>query len=196
MANGKAGGTKSTIASADPSGRWPANVILDEDAGAMLDAQSGLLRARGNRTAKVHGNHDGTSYVLPSTIEHGNPSDSGGASRFFYCAKASKREREAGLGHLDEQRRTDGRDGDCDNPRLRTSARRNTHPTVKPLSLMRWLVRLITPPGGLVLDPFTGSGSTGCAAVAEGFRFTGCELSDEYAEIARARIAHWKEQAR
>ena len=67
---------------------------------------------------------------------------------------------------------------------------RNIHSTVKPISLMRWLVRLVTPPDGLVLDPFTGSGTTGCAAVLEGKRFVGCELNAEYAEIARARIAH------
>ena len=71
----------------------------------------------------------------------------------------------------------------------RTTTRANHHPTVKPTDLMRYLCRLVTPPGGIVLDPFTGSGSTGKAAVLEGFRFVGCELSPEYAAIARARIA-------
>lgn len=84
----------------------------------------------------------------------------GEAARFFYCPKASKQDREAG----------------------------NSHPTVKPTDLMRYLCRLVTPPGGTVLDPFMGSGSTGKAAVLEGFRFVGCELSDEYADIAMARI--------
>jgi site-specific DNA-methyltransferase (adenine-specific) len=93
----------------------------------------------------------------------------GQAARFFYCAKASKRDREEGLQPGDR--------------------RANIHPTVKPTDLMRYLCRLVTPPGGLVLDPFTGSGSTGKAAVLEGFRFIGCELSEEYAAIARARIA-------
>jgi site-specific DNA-methyltransferase (adenine-specific) len=88
--------------------------------------------------------------------------DTGSAARFFYCAKASKSDRGEG----------------------------NVHPTVKPTELMRYLCRLITPPGGVVLDPFTGSGSTGKAAVLEGFRFVGCELSDEYVRIAEARIAH------
>jgi site-specific DNA-methyltransferase (adenine-specific) len=69
--------------------------------------------------------------------------------------------------------------------------RRNHHPTIKPIALMRWLCRLVTPPGGLILDPFTGSGSTGCAAALEGFRFAGIEQSAEYAAIAEARIAHW-----
>lgn len=118
-----------------PSGRWPANIILDEEAGTILDAQTG------------------------------------GASRFFYCAKTSKSEREAGLGGTKDERQ-------------------NNHPTVKPISLMKWLVKLITPPGGTVLDPFTGSGSTGCAAVAEGFSFVGCELEEEYVNIAQKRIAN------
>jgi site-specific DNA-methyltransferase (adenine-specific) len=84
----------------------------------------------------------------------------GDAARFFYCAKASKRDRE-------------------DN---------NNHPTVKPTDLMRYLCRLVTPPGGVVLDPFMGSGSTGKAAMLEGFQFIGIDISDEYLEIARARI--------
>lgn len=149
-----------------PAGRWPANVLLDEEAAKMLDATAD-------------------------------------ASRFFYCAKASKGEREAGLeafpkksaGELTE--REDGTDG-LNSPRAgagRTGGRANVHPTVKPLSLMRWLCRLITPPGGVVLDPFTGSGSTGCAAVLEGFDFLGIEREEEYARIAEARIAHWKGKA-
>jgi len=88
--------------------------------------------------------------------------DSGGASRFFYTAKASRADREDG----------------------------NGHPTVKPTDLMRWLCRLVTPPGGTVLDPFCGSGSTGVAANAEGFDFIGVERELEYVEIARRRIAN------
>jgi len=115
----------------------------------------------------------------------------GGASRFFYTAKASRSEREAGLERFESRNVNDGRDTSIDNPYQRgDTQRRNVHPTVKPISLMRWLVRLITPPGGVVLDPFTGSGSTGVAAVLEGARFIGCELSAEYAQLARARIAH------
>lgn len=154
-------------------GRWPANVILDEDAGALLDT--------------VH--HVESGCALTDAIRRAT-NESVGPSRFFYCAKASKKEREAGLEHLELQRRTDGREGDCDNPRLRTSERRNTHPTVKPLALMQWLCRLVTPiRPGLILDPFAGSGSTGCAAKKEGFGFIGLELSSEYCEIARARIS-------
>jgi len=68
---------------------------------------------------------------------------------------------------------------------------RNVHPTVKPIDLMRWLCRLVTPPGGLILDPFCGSGTTGCAAVLEGFRFVGVEREPEYVRIAEARIRWW-----
>lgn len=93
------------------------------------------------------------------------------ASRFFYCAKAERGEREAGL---------DGGE-----------QRANVHPTVKPIAVMRWLCRLITPPGGLILDPFNGSGTTGCAAVQLGFSYLGIEREPEYAAIARARIEHW-----
>lgn len=95
--------------------------------------------------------HDGSEEVLALLGE---------AARFFYCAKASRKDRGDG----------------------------NTHPTVKPTDLMRYLCRLVTPPGGIVLDPFMGSGSTGKAAMREGFRFIGCEMSPEYLEIARARI--------
>jgi len=90
----------------------------------------------------------------------------GSAARYFYCAKASKKDRGDG----------------------------NNHPTVKPTDLMRYLCRLVTPPGGVVLDPFMGSGSTGKAAMLEGFRFIGCELSPEYAEIANKRIESVVEQ--
>ncbi len=122
----------------------------------------------------------------------------GHASRFFYCAKASKRDRDEGCGKLpvtdasDMVDRDEGSDG-MNSPRAgagRTSGARNFHPTVKPTELMRWLVRLVTPPGGTVVDPFTGSGSTGKAAVLEGFNFIGCELGPDYMRIAVARIGH------
>ena len=135
------------------SGRWPANLLLDEEAAALL----------------------------------------GESSRFFYCAKASRSEREAGLEHLATVRRSDGREKDLENPRLRTSARRNNHPTVKPLALMRYLVRLVTPPSGVVLDPFCGSGTTIIAAVLEGFSGTGIDKEASYVSIARARVRYWKE---
>jgi len=115
------------------------------------------------------------------------------AARYFYTAKASGEDRDEGLEAFDRLR-TGSMQATADGSMLtgsgneRTTTRANHHPTVKPTDLMRYLVRMVTPPGGLVLDPFTGSGSTGRAAMLEGMRFIGCELSPEYAEIARARI--------
>lgn len=117
--------------------------------------------------------------------------------RYFYSAKASKSDREAGLELFNMHTagevtggRQEGSDG-LNSPRSgagRTSGAKNIHPTVKPTELMRWLCRLVTPPGGFIVDPFTGSGSTGRGAALEGFDFLGFELDAQYAEIARARI--------
>jgi hypothetical protein len=184
---------------ASPAGRWPANVVLSEDAAALLDAQSGTLHTHPGTMqseSKPGWYGKGTTQKPGTVLSHG---DTGGASRFYYVAKASRREREAGL----EGMRQDGRrvfmassgrtqvDGEWVETHSEPVPRTNHHPTVKPLALMRWLCRLVTPPGGLVLDPFTGSGSTGCAAVLEGFRFLGIEQEAEYVAIAERRIAHW-----
>ena len=129
--------------------------------------------------------HDGSEEVEALT---------GSAARFFYCAKASKADRDDGLQRF-EVRRTGGMQATADGSMLtgsgneRTTARANHHPTVKPTALMQYLCRLVTPPGGTVLDPFTGSGSTGRGAILEGFNFIGIEREAEYVEIARARIA-------
>ena len=125
----------------------------------------------------------------------------GDAARFFYCAKASKRDRDEGCEGMEEAVRACAIEGHKYNAISKTGerkrpARRNHHPTVKPTELMRYLCRLVTPPDGLVLDPFTGSGSTGKAAMLEGLRFVGAELSEEYIEIARARIGHAAGQSR
>ena len=135
--------------------------------------------------------------------------DSGSAARFFkccpmddpdaevkrliYCAKASKADRDAGCEGLEERKagalnmRTDAH---SERNGMDTAPRRNFHATVKPTALMRYLCRLVTPPGGVVLDPFAGSGSTGVAAIKEGFRFVGIEKDPEYFEIAKARLLH------
>ncbi len=124
----------------------------------------------------------------------------GSAARFFYCAKASKKDRDEGLEGFEAKATAFGNqaqaelkrgnlDHDDGNSGMnKVKMRQNIHPTVKPTDLMRYLCRLVTPPGGVVLDPFMGSGSTGKAAMLEGFQFVGCELSPEYLEIARARI--------
>ena len=117
-------------------------------------------------------------------------------SRFFYCAKASKADRDDGVllaaTSAAEMVERDADSAGMNSPRAgagRTSGARNDHPTVKPTALMQWLVRLVTPPGGTVLDPFTGSGSTGKACVLEGFEFIGFEMDPHYCEIAEQRIA-------
>ncbi len=172
-------------------GRWPANLILDEAAGAALDEQSGVLKS-GARSGGKHqrAEEDGWGMSGVGALT----GSTGGASRFFYCAKASKSERNAGLDDRTPTNVNDGRETSIDNPYQRgDTLRSNIHPTVKPLALMRYLARLTaTPTGGIVLDPFAGSGSTLCAAVAEGRPCIGIELDEEYAEIARARVAHHK----
>lgn len=173
-----------------PAGRFPANLILDEEAGKLLDEQSGILKT-GAAKPFVGEVKESASIGKKRSMLKGHSSNEGGTSRFFYCAKASKKEREAGLESMPSKKVSDGRTKTNNSPRLRDATeRKNTHPTVKPISLMQWLVRLITPPGGIVLDPFTGSGSTGCAAMKEGFDFIGCDLSAEYVEIANKRIEH------
>lgn len=184
-------GTDPTQSAGDaPAGRWPANLVLDDVAARALDAQTGQ---------SASSNHVQHNSCMRKSVAKGSDTphtshghvDSGGASRFFYTAKASRSEREAGLERFESRNVNDGRATSMDTAYQRgDTQRRNVHPTVKPVALMRWLVRLITPPGGLVLDPFTGSGSTGVAAVLEGARFVGCELSPEFAQLARARIAH------
>jgi len=225
-------------------GRWPANVVLDAEAGALLDAQSG---ERGGSFAYEPENGTARSQSVANVpgINLGRVEgfgDTGGASRFFFTVKedpcgpasiadesssqpsgpgvsapeavtsseflargiesdrirfryepkADRAEREIGMEWAELRRdsdrsKVDGPGGD--NPRNRTNApARNHHPTVKPIALMQWLVRLVARPGSLVLDPFMGSGSTGIAALRESCDFVGIELSEEYAEIARRRI--------
>ena len=145
------------------TGRFPANVIFDEEAGKMLDEQSGY--GRSFKSKSDYEGIQGTQNIFKGTYGKNTGQlydDSGGASRFFYCPKTSKKER------------NDGTD--------------NNHPTVKPTDLMLYLIRLVTPKGGVTLDPFMGSGSTGKAAIIGGFDFIGIEREKEYMKIAEARI--------
>ena len=176
-------------------GRFPANIIFDEEAGKILDEQSGDSKSskRGaHNNKKTEHNH---SFTPPEAIygDHNTYGDTGGASRFFYCPKTSKKDRNDGCDVL-ETKAIVGRDEGQDNTSIafkaRPSERKNNHPTVKPTELMAYLVRMVTPKGGTVLDPFMGSGSTGKAAVREGMNFIGIEREDEYMEISRARIEH------
>ena len=137
-------------------------------------------------------------------IVKGHDDNGGSAARFFYCAKASKADRDEGLDGMEERpsagavgmQRVTARNWGDDSETVyeRKTVARNHHPTVKPTALMRYLCRLVTPPGGVVLDPFMGSGSTGKAAVMEGFDFMGIEVEPEYYALAEARIAHAQEQ--
>ena len=113
----------------------------------------------------------------------------GDAASFFYCPKASREDKEEGLENFEPSTVGDGRPVAIDNAYQRGKTERlNTHPTVKPTDLMRYLCRMITPPGGVILDPFMGSGSTGKAAMLEFFQFVGIDLTPEYYRIAEARI--------
>jgi len=152
-----------------PVGRWPANLIHD----GSEEVLAGFPQARsaGDYCGKETEPRNSANYMPGQTRPGWGYADTGSAARFFYCAKASKRDRNA-------------------------SNASNSHPTVKPTDLMAYLCRLVTPPGGVVLDPFMGSGSTGKAAMREGFRFIGCEMSPEYMTIARARIEEACKQPR
>lgn len=178
------------------SGRWPANLIhdgSDEVVGLFPSAPSAGRYTKSMDKPEVVNN--GNIFRFGDTTKRSNAyaNETGSAARFFYCAKASKADRDEGCGGLAAKSRledvgnkwttVDYRDG-----HERSVMARNHHPTVKPTALMRYLCRLVTPPGGVVLDPFTGSGSTGKAAIMEGFRFIGIEREAEYVEIAKARI--------
>ena len=185
-------------------GRWPANVLLDEGAAAELDEQSGTLKSGVMFAGQKRAGRSGVALgVMAGDVTTTTIGGTGGASRFFYCSKPSRSERDAGCDHLPLKSAgevTDREEGTAglNSPRAgvgRTSGARNVHPTVKPINLMRYLCRLVTPPGGVVLDPFTGSGTTGIAALQEGFKFVGIEREAEYLAIANARITHHQREA-
>jgi DNA modification methylase len=177
-------------------GRWPANVLLDEYAAEALDEMTGNLVSGGTPAFRSpdqeHRNALGGFKGNP-VVEDRRPADIGGASRFYYVAKPSREERDYGCEGLTARQRDESRkDGNPggDNPRNRgLQPRGNFHPTVKPVALMRWLVRLVTPIDGVVLDPFTGSGTTGMACRYEHRRFIGIEREADYVAIAERRIA-------
>jgi site-specific DNA-methyltransferase (adenine-specific) len=186
-------------------GRFPANIIFDEEAGKILDEQTGITQYNKDRKP---GNYKGghrKEYVgtidndIEKKVEGNFYSDSGGASRFFYCPKASKKEKDAGLDNM-ELKKTQLNSGGIgrktsvekrlDLDGTNTPMGKNTHPTIKPLALMEYLIKLITRPGGVVLDCFMGSGSTGLSAKRNGYSFIGIEKEQEYFDIAQQRINH------
>lgn len=181
-------------------GRWPANLIhdgSDEVVGLFPETAPSKAGVRRNKYTAINA----YSGDKPKDIMV-NHNDSGSAARFFYCAKASKRDRDEGCEGLEEvksgmsngaQIHGEGYDKGQGIGLNRVIKRKNTHPTVKPTSLMQYLCRLVTPPKGIILDPFMGSGSTGKSATLEGFNFVGIEIDEEYLKIARARI-DWAEK--
>jgi site-specific DNA-methyltransferase (adenine-specific) len=172
---GSSGGTKGI-----PTGNGPKKINVSDY--GLGDTRSINIKGLGRWPANVI--HDGSDEVLA-----GFPNEAG---RYFYCPKASKSERNAGLEGLPERRESDRERDDGvggDNPRNRTNkTKKNFHPTVKPLSLMRHLIKLVTPPNGIVLDPFLGSGTTAVAATLEGFDWIGCEMTEDYWPIIEARV--------
>jgi len=173
-------------------GRWPANVIFDEEAAKMLDEQSGTLAGAGNKIGSKRVQHNLGLCTSPERIN--NKYDlGGGASRFFYCAKTSSRERNEGLEGLQAQSNLRVNAPRYSEEEKTQTKVKNNHPTVKPLKLMKYLITLVMPPkDGILLDPFAGSGSTILAAHQLGFKAIGIEKSPEYCEIARKRIENWK----
>ncbi|GJC03788.1 hypothetical protein KAM385_08170 [Aeromonas hydrophila] len=167
-----------------PAGRWPANVIHDGS-----DAVMTAFTANAGAAAPVKGTEDSAASTGNVTgkrarVKGALHADSGSAARFFYCAKASRKERNEGLQDPGPQFQHGATLRRVEN----TDTQGNNHPTVKPTALMTYLCRLVTPPGGVVLDPFMGSGSTGKAAASEGFGFIGIEMDSDYYKIAERRI--------
>jgi site-specific DNA-methyltransferase (adenine-specific) len=175
-----------------PLGRWPANVIHDGSEEVVEWFPSGGGHSPGEQP-KASTNKGKRNFVVGPHVPY-HFGDRGSAARFFYCAKASSKERDEGCERLEESMRgTYGDIGPDDNAKPNKQIPvlcKNNHPTVKPLALMRYLCRLITPPSGIVLDPFMGSGSTGKAALREGFRFCGIEVDDEAFGTAVKRIEY------
>lgn len=195
-------------------GRWPANIIFDEEAGQVLDQQSGISKStplkESIRKRNILDEPTSGMYKEGSVKSGHNHNDIGGASRFFYCPKASKKDRDEGLDGFEEKivekgghqsmmcnkckKQIHNVSGqcECDEPQIidYQTPKKNFHPTVKPTQLMEYLIKLVTPKGGTVLDCFLGSGSTGKAAVRNGYGFIGIEREMEYIRIAEARIKY------
>jgi DNA modification methylase len=201
-------GTQDTQSGGDGSGGWSGyeyeTEVYECVEGCpvkLLDEQSGTSSSKAaNRGLRYSGNHGGLAGESKEYKEGTDGirgfTDTGGASRFFYVAKASKRDRNEGLDELADklkltQMRSANGTGDKNfEGGFTDSIQKNFHPTVKPTALMEYLVKLVTPPNGTVLDPFTGSGSTGKAAILQGFNFIGIEMTEEYVPIIEGRLKH------
>ncbi len=181
--------TREYPAENNPLGRFPANVIHDgsEEVLELFPETKTGGGIKGNTTKYKNENISFQNSRLYRATGIG--ANEGSAARFFYCAKASNSERNENLDEYEKQITDDGRNKKIDNPYLRGETKRqNTHPTIKPIELMKYLCRLITPKNGIILDPFMGSGSTGIASKIENFDFIGIEIDEQYFKIAETRI--------
>jgi site-specific DNA-methyltransferase (adenine-specific) len=182
----------------DGLGRWPANFIHDGSEEVLQGFPDSV--STGGKTAGYGSKTSPANIAFGDRLgaNAGGLGDKGSASRFFYCAKASKKDRDEGCEGMEKQKANvtgldKGIDYRMENGQITglkapTKYAQNHHPTVKPTDLMQYLCRLVTPPNGTILDPFLGSGSTGKAAIYEGFKFIGFDLNSEYIDIAKARI--------
>lgn len=189
------GNVKRTPKSYD--GRFPANVILTYDETDEQEVCGGMPNCKSTKTLGDDNRYivNKESFLRGGHNEFNSYDDDGSAARYFYCAKASKRDRDAGLDAFEKLTVSDGRIKPIDNAFNRgETLRRNIHPTVKPVDLMQYLIRLVCPKGATILDPFNGSGSTGKAVMYENndhnkdYKYIGIELTDEYLPISKARI--------
>ena len=189
-------------------GRFPANIIFDEAAGTLLDEQSGQSKSsptkghirKGNVTGDNRTRISAGLYGDGNWIEGSNFSDEGGASRFFYCPKPSKKEKEEGLKSFQVKSSGIGStyagnqnsSNISGNPQRKTNSKKNFHPTVKPKALMQYLIRLVTPKNGTTVDPFFGSGTSGISALKEdnNYKFIGIEKEKEYFDISVERCQY------
>ena len=201
FAGGEYGRGSDTSSYRDSTGRFPANTILTYDETDFDEVCGGFPNTKNSkRSPKNNKDTEYTNtYTPPKAIytENNTYGDSGSASRYFYCAKASKKDRDEGLDTFNQEKVNDGRQTPIDNAFQRgETLRKNTHPTVKPTELMQYLVRLVSPNGATILDPFNGSGSTGKAVMYENrernknYKYIGIELTEEYLPIAKARIEY------
>lgn len=174
------------------AGRYPANLIHDgsDEVLALFPDSAGSGGSVPN--VKISGYGDGAVGTGSAEYLGGERTKvdcgTGSAARFFYCAKSSRKDRDDGLAEFPLSVDSTMGSGIGGQPDQSKANNRNLHPTVKPTELMRYLCRLVTPPGGLIVDPFAGSGSTGKAAILEGFQFIGFELDPQYTAIANARL--------
>jgi site-specific DNA-methyltransferase (adenine-specific) len=190
-------GHKEKIMVFNDEGRFPANFIIDEEASRLLNEQSGESKSTGGKGEATKKSLDRTDIGygfkrIDVASGLGGYGDKGGASRFFYVPKVSKKERNMGLDNFDEKlgiRTNAPRNSEEE----KNTPQKNNHPTVKPINLLTYLVRLVTPPNGVVMDCYMGSGSTGIATLLEGFQFIGMEMDEEYFEIAKSRIENWEQ---